>query len=60
MIRLRLYRFNECTATFYYMTIHLIPNDNEIAIMYNGNSLSIYELNGLVKDSVRIEVLYEK
>ena len=60
MIKLRLYRYNEYTNTFYYMTIHLIPNDREIAIMYNGNSLSVDDLNDLCFTSFRIEVDNER
>lgn len=59
MIKLRLYRFDEYTNTFYYMTIHLITNKNEIVIMHNGNSITLNELNDLFYSSTRVEVVIE-
>lgn len=60
MIKLRLYRFNEYTNTFYYMTIHLIPNKNEIVITHNGNIITLNDLNDLFYSSTRVEVVIEK
>lgn len=59
MIKLRLYSYNEYTNIFYYMTIHLIPNKNEIVIMYNGNSITLNDLNDLFSSSTRVEVVIE-
>lgn len=59
MIKLRLYSYNEHTNIFYYMTIHLISNKNEIVIMHNGNSITLNDLNDLFSISNRVEVVIE-